>query len=233
MLHSDGTHSWFDKSFNLIIAKDGTATVHFEHAWGDGVAVLKFSNEVFKGSIQAPAITPQSQPASTDSSVAVQRGGKEFLKKQKLSPDSVPRLAFQMAFLRQYGQTVATYESYGVQARPHRDHPPASISSKRCSKAFKRPWAGVLTDTYLLCGTWQQPKGLPCLSSIRTLTHCPSPAVDIGGFAPAVPDGFGAGYAVHDNWTGCNVSSYTGHNAREFLPWSALCNSSQRHCMPM
>nr|KAF6504491.1 carnitine palmitoyltransferase 2 [Rousettus aegyptiacus] len=44
-----------------------------------------------------------------------------------------------------------------------------------------------------------------------------SPAVNIGGFAPVVPDGFGIGYAVHDNWIGCNISSYPGRNAREFL----------------
>lgn len=41
--------------------------------------------------------------------------------------------------------------------------------------------------------------------------------MNIGGFAPVVPDGFGVGYAVHDNWIGCNVSSYTSRNSREFL----------------
>ncbi|PNJ53953.1 CPT2 isoform 6 [Pongo abelii] len=44
-----------------------------------------------------------------------------------------------------------------------------------------------------------------------------SPAVNLGGFAPVVSDGFGVGYAVHDNWIGCNVSSYPGRNVREFL----------------
>uniref|UniRef100_A0A2K5E7Q6 Carnitine O-palmitoyltransferase 2, mitochondrial n=1 Tax=Aotus nancymaae TaxID=37293 RepID=A0A2K5E7Q6_AOTNA len=44
-----------------------------------------------------------------------------------------------------------------------------------------------------------------------------SPAVNLGGFAPVVSDGFGIGYAVHDNWIGCNVSSYPGRNAQEFL----------------
>uniref|UniRef100_A0A667INH9 Carnitine O-palmitoyltransferase 2, mitochondrial n=1 Tax=Lynx canadensis TaxID=61383 RepID=A0A667INH9_LYNCA len=44
-----------------------------------------------------------------------------------------------------------------------------------------------------------------------------SPAMNIGGFAPVVPDGFGIGYAVHDNWIGCSVSSYPGRNAREFV----------------
>ena len=37
---------WFDKSFQLIICNDGKAAVHFEHAWGDGVAMLRFFNEV-------------------------------------------------------------------------------------------------------------------------------------------------------------------------------------------
>ncbi|KAL4667421.1 hypothetical protein H8959_006110 [Pygathrix nigripes] len=73
MLHGDGTNRWFDKSFNLIIAKDGSAAVHFEHSWGDGVAVLRFFNEVFKDSTQIPAITPQSQPATADSTVTVQK----------------------------------------------------------------------------------------------------------------------------------------------------------------
>ncbi|KAM9108779.1 carnitine O-palmitoyltransferase 2, mitochondrial isoform 3-T3 [Megaptera novaeangliae] len=314
MLHGDGTNRWFDKSFNLIIAKDGTAAVHFEHAWGDGVAVLRFFNEVFKDSTQAPAVTPRSQPANTDSSVAVQklnfklndalktgisaakekfdatmktltidyiqfqRGGKEFLKKQKLSPDSVAQLGFQMAFLQQYGQTVATYESCSTAAFKHgrtETIRPASIFTKRCSEAFVREpskhSAGELQQMMAKCSTyhnqltkeaamgetgfgehalrpccpqhWGQgfdrhlfalrylgaAKGidLPELyldPAYRQINHnilststLSSPAVNIGGFAPVVPDGFGIAYAVHDNWIGCNVSAYQGRNAHEFL----------------
>ncbi|XP_039094826.1 carnitine O-palmitoyltransferase 2, mitochondrial isoform X2 [Hyaena hyaena] len=296
MLHGDGTNCWFDKSFNLIVAKDGTAAVNFEHAWGDGVAVLRFFNEVFKDSTQAHAITPQSQPARTDSSVAVQklnfklndalktgistakekfdatvktltiditrfqRGGKEFLKKQKLSPDSVVQLAFQMAFLRQYGQTVATYESCSTAAFKHgrtETIRPASIFTKRCSQAFVREpakhSAGELQQMMTECSKYHgqltkeaamgqgfdrhlfalrylaAAKGivLPELyldpaygqinHNILSTSTLSSSAVNIGGFAPVVPDGFGVGYAVHDNWIGCNVSSYPGRNAREFL----------------
>ncbi|XP_028368982.1 carnitine O-palmitoyltransferase 2, mitochondrial isoform X1 [Phyllostomus discolor] len=296
MLHGDGSNRWFDKSFNLIIAKDGTAAVHFEHAWGDGVAVLRFFNEVFKDSTQAPAITPQGQPASTDSSVAVQklqfrlndaiktgisaakekfdatmktltidfiqfhRGGKEFLKKQKLSPDSVAQLAFQMAFLRQYGKTVATYESCSTAAFKHgrtETIRPASVFTRRCSEAFVREpskhSAGELQQMMAECSKYHgqltreaamgqgfdrhlfalrylaAAKGvaLPELyldPAYRQINHnilststLTSPAVNIGGFAPVVPDGFGIGYAVHDNWIGCNVSCYPGRNAREFL----------------
>ncbi|XP_061093885.1 carnitine O-palmitoyltransferase 2, mitochondrial-like [Conger conger] len=50
--------------------------------------------------------------------------------------------------------------------------------------------------------------------STSTLT---SPAVSVGGFAPVVPDGFGVGYGVHDEWIGCNVSSYPARNVHEFL----------------
>lgn len=296
MLHGDGSNRWFDKSFNLIIAKDGTAAVHFEHAWGDGVAVLRFFNEVFKDSTQAPAITPQGQPASMDSSVAVQklqfrlndalktgiraakekfdatmktltidyiqfhRGGKEFLKKQKLSPDSVAQLAFQMAFLRQYGKTVATYESCSTAAFKHgrtETIRPASVFTRRCSEAFVREpskhSAGELQHMMAECSKYHgqltreaamgqgfdrhlfalrylaAAKGvaLPELyldPAYRQINHnilststLTSPAVNIGGFAPVVPDGFGIGYAVHDNWIGCNVSCYPGRNAREFL----------------
>lgn len=40
-------YRWFDKSFSLIISKDGLAAVNFEHSWGDGVAVLRYIKDVF------------------------------------------------------------------------------------------------------------------------------------------------------------------------------------------
>ncbi|XP_063154039.1 carnitine O-palmitoyltransferase 2, mitochondrial [Candoia aspera] len=177
MLHGDGINRWYDKSFNLILAKDGSAAIHFEHSWGDGVAVLRFQNEVFKDSTEFPAITPQSQPTACDSVRAVEklnfklndalkegitkakqkfdatvktltletfrfkRGGKEFIKTQKLSPDAVVQLVFQMAFLRQYDQTVATYESCSTAAFKHgrtETIRPASVYTKVCSEALAR-----------------------------------------------------------------------------------------------
>ncbi|KAL0268846.1 UNVERIFIED_CONTAM: hypothetical protein PYX00_010655 [Menopon gallinae] len=47
-LHGHGFNRWFDKSFSLLISKDGTAAVNFEHSWGDGVAVLRFFQDVYK-----------------------------------------------------------------------------------------------------------------------------------------------------------------------------------------
>lgn len=54
----DGTNRWFDKSISLMIAGDGTAAVHFEHSWGDGVAVLRFFNEIFADSTEKPCLHP-------------------------------------------------------------------------------------------------------------------------------------------------------------------------------
>ena len=53
--------------------------------------------------------------------------------------------------------------------------------------------------------------------NILSTSTLSSPAVNIGCFAPVVPDGFGIAYAVQDNWIGCNVSTYQSRNTREFL----------------
>ncbi|KAG9460880.1 hypothetical protein GDO78_018963, partial [Eleutherodactylus coqui] len=73
MLHGSGMNRWFDKSFSIIMTADGTAAINFEHSWGDGVAVLRFQNEVFKDSTERPSVLPQSAPAAVDSSTAVQK----------------------------------------------------------------------------------------------------------------------------------------------------------------
>lgn len=175
MLHGDGCNRWYDKSFSIILAKDGQAAINFEHSWGDGVAVLRLQNELFKDTTETPQISPGTQPAAIDSSSAVRRlefklnpeleqgirktkenfqaavskltidamefkrGGKELLKKKKLSPDAIAQLAFQMGFLRQYGQTVATYESCSTAAFKHgrtETIRPASIHTQCCAQAF-------------------------------------------------------------------------------------------------
>lgn len=37
-----------------------------EHAWGDGVAVLRYVNDIFKDSIEKPFIRPNFEPSSID-----------------------------------------------------------------------------------------------------------------------------------------------------------------------
>ena len=55
------THRWFDKSFNLIVTKNGLSAINFEHAWGDGIAVLRFFNELFKYTTTHPLSTMEGQ----------------------------------------------------------------------------------------------------------------------------------------------------------------------------
>ncbi|XP_072181875.1 carnitine O-palmitoyltransferase 2, mitochondrial-like [Diadema setosum] len=73
MLYGDGAYRWFDKSFQVIVCKNGLMSVNFEHAWGDGVAVLRFFNETFKDTREKPAVSPSAQPASIDASQNVKR----------------------------------------------------------------------------------------------------------------------------------------------------------------
>ncbi|KAM4022060.1 carnitine O-palmitoyltransferase 2, mitochondrial [Anomaloglossus baeobatrachus] len=296
MLHGSGMNRWFDKSFSVIMTEDGTAAINFEHSWGDGVAVLRFQNEVFKDSTERPSVSPQSVPAAVDSSKAVQkltfnlddslkaavsdakkkfdalvgsltieamefkRGGKEFLKTQKLSPDAVSQLSFQMGFFRQYGQTTATYESCSTAAFKHgrtETIRPATIYTKKASEAFvKSPskyspaelkemlhscskYHGQLTKEaamgqgfdrhlfalrYLAAGQgmnvpdlFQDPAYARINHNVLSTSTLTSPAVQFGGFAPVVPDGFGVGYGVHDDWIGCNVSAYRTRDVKQFL----------------
>ncbi|XP_053549425.1 carnitine O-palmitoyltransferase 2, mitochondrial [Bombina bombina] len=296
MLHGSSLNRWYDKSFSIIMTEDGTAAINFEHSWGDGVAVLRFQNEVFKDSTQRPAVSPQSLPATVDSSRAVQklqfhlddplkvainnakekfeatansltiatmefkRGGKEFLKAQKLSPDAISQLSFQMAFLKQYGKTTATYESCSTAAFKHgrtETIRPASIYTKKCCEAFVQQrsahsagelrkimeecskYHGQLTkeaamgqgfDRHLfalrylaaskglqLPEIYQDPAYTQINHNVLSTSTLTSPAVQLGGFAPVVADGFGVGYGVHDDWIGCNVSAYPSRDVRQFV----------------
>ncbi|CAH0714517.1 unnamed protein product, partial [Brenthis ino] len=62
-LHSDGLNRWFDKSCSLIVTKDGTSGVNFEHSWGDGVAVLRFFQDIYQETTTKPFIHPDSKPS--------------------------------------------------------------------------------------------------------------------------------------------------------------------------
>lgn len=72
-LHSDGVNRWFDKSVSLIVSKDGKAAVNFEHSWGDGVAVLRFFQDIYKDSTNSPWVHPEPVKASFEPEKHVQR----------------------------------------------------------------------------------------------------------------------------------------------------------------
>jgi carnitine O-palmitoyltransferase 2 len=45
----------------LAFTKSGEAAINFEHSWGDGVAVLRFFNEIFADTTNRPYITPKTE----------------------------------------------------------------------------------------------------------------------------------------------------------------------------
>ncbi len=56
MLHGACRNRWFDKCLNIVVAENGRAGVSWEHAWGDGVAVLNFFNAVHEAMEGAPEL---------------------------------------------------------------------------------------------------------------------------------------------------------------------------------
>ena len=116
---------WFDKSIQLIVTQGGHAAINFEHAWGDGVAVLRFLEELYNdrkhqfssGSPTLENVTrlelnpsPQITEAVADAKNKIEKRckslsfsileyhkyGKNFIKSRKLSPDSLMQLAIQV-----------------------------------------------------------------------------------------------------------------------------------------
>lgn len=142
---------WFDKSFSLIVTKDGHSSINFEHSWGDGVAILRFFNETYYDSTKGPQILePLAKQGAFDisvrkldfdldsrlkESIATSRKkhfentgnlelgamhydklNRDYFKKNKLSPDAMSQLGFQLAFRKVYGTTPVTYESCSTAA---------------------------------------------------------------------------------------------------------------------
>lgn len=83
LLHGDKNtiiNRWFDKSVSLIVCKDGTAGINFEHSWGDGVAVLRYFNEIYNETIDRPICHPVDvrDVPSEDVSEAIFKIGKDY-----------------------------------------------------------------------------------------------------------------------------------------------------------
>lgn len=196
-LFGNGTNRWFDKSFSLIVSKDGTAGINFEHSWGDGVAVLRYFQEIYKETTKAPFVDPNLQPKDANRSeevvrliefnlddrirdgiVAAQNHhnsvmdaldmnfmkyegiNKNVCKKQRISPDSVMQLGFQLAFYKQHGKFVATYESCSTAAFRHgrtETMRPCTTATKEFCEAIERkqnkPSNGELRTMMDTCST--------------------------------------------------------------------------------
>ncbi|KAH8235171.1 hypothetical protein KR032_009629 [Drosophila birchii] len=68
LLAGKAQNRWFDKSISLLVSADGTTAINFEHSWGDGVAVLRYFNELYKDTLQQPFVSTETvhTPAEGD-----------------------------------------------------------------------------------------------------------------------------------------------------------------------
>jgi carnitine O-palmitoyltransferase 2 len=61
LLFEECKNRWYDKSLSVIVDKSGTAGINFEHSWGDGVAVLRYFNEIYKDISNNPFVHPSTK----------------------------------------------------------------------------------------------------------------------------------------------------------------------------
>lgn len=74
LLYGNITNRWFDKSLSVIVTSDGTAGINFEHSWGDGVAVLRYFNEIYKETTTKPFVHPGDKvPSDITESASINR----------------------------------------------------------------------------------------------------------------------------------------------------------------
>ncbi|ETL50117.1 hypothetical protein L916_00604 [Phytophthora nicotianae] len=146
-LMGDGTNHWFDKSFQLIIAANGTASVNFEHAWGDGVAVLRYLNELYGDSVKYPVLKASSQAKPKELTWDINGETKQLLNEAKktydkwtstllvacaetpvtravgkqydIGTDGLMQMTIQLAHFKLHQKFVATYESASTAAFKH------------------------------------------------------------------------------------------------------------------
>jgi carnitine O-palmitoyltransferase 2 len=57
---------WWDKSFSVTVTKDGTLGIGFEHSWGDGVAILRYTVDTFNDTISRSAKNISLNEAATE-----------------------------------------------------------------------------------------------------------------------------------------------------------------------
>ncbi|XP_057297159.1 carnitine O-palmitoyltransferase 2, mitochondrial-like isoform X1 [Hydractinia symbiolongicarpus] len=290
-LYGDGSSRWFDKSFHMAISKNAKMAINFEHAWGDGVAVVRFLNETVQAS-SSDTYTPnenadalltvqkldfdldnkmktaieksqeefnQRVKTLTINAIRMEEYGKNYLKTKKLSPDAVMQLAFQIAYYRQHGKHAATYESCSTAAFKHgrtETLRPCTVATVACAEAFEPNHSASVEEMQALLSNTSKMHGqltkeaamgqgfdrhlfaLKYLAeksgkeveffadeAYKNINHIIiststvfSPHIQMGGFAPVVPNGLGVGYMVHDEWLGCNTSTYTDSpNGSEFV----------------
>uniref|UniRef100_A0A3B3YY70 Choline O-acetyltransferase n=1 Tax=Poecilia mexicana TaxID=48701 RepID=A0A3B3YY70_9TELE len=133
----NGANRWYDKSMQFVVGTDGVCGVVCEHSPFEGIVMVQCSEFLMKRMTVQPSSTRALPPprrllwkcnshvqalleASGDrlqrlvnnldmDVFTFETYGKEFIKKQKMSPDAFIQISLQLAFYK--GRLVSTYES--------------------------------------------------------------------------------------------------------------------------
>ncbi|ORC87882.1 carnitine O-palmitoyltransferase II [Trypanosoma theileri] len=117
------TNRWWDKSLSVIITKDGSLGVNFEHSWGDGVAVLRYTQDVFNHSIMRSSKGMKRDAVSTE----VVRQIKWYLtpeveqeasKAKARITSEIRRMDFYTCILSEIGKDSVLFKERGIKTDP-------------------------------------------------------------------------------------------------------------------
>uniref|UniRef100_A0A8C1Y9U7 Choline O-acetyltransferase n=1 Tax=Cyprinus carpio TaxID=7962 RepID=A0A8C1Y9U7_CYPCA len=139
MLHGggmdkNGGNRWYDKPMQFVIGADGCCGVVCEHSPFEGIVLVQCSEYLLRyipsklvraasmSELPAPRrlrwkCSPDIQALVKNLDMNVNKFtgyGKEFIKKQKMSPDAYIQVALQFTFYRCHGRLVPTYESASI-----------------------------------------------------------------------------------------------------------------------
>ncbi|KAJ7402571.1 Choline O-acetyltransferase [Pitangus sulphuratus] len=100
--HKNGANRWYDKPMQFVVGRDGVCGTVCEHSPFDGIVMVQCTEYLLKHMIVE----------NLDFiAYKFEHYGKEFIKKQKVSPDAYIQVALQLAFYRCHRRLVPTYES--------------------------------------------------------------------------------------------------------------------------
>uniref|UniRef100_A0AAQ5Z3G0 Choline O-acetyltransferase n=1 Tax=Amphiprion ocellaris TaxID=80972 RepID=A0AAQ5Z3G0_AMPOC len=118
MLHGggrekNGANRWYDKSLQFVVGMDGTCGVVCEHSAFEGIVLVQLKETVSSLGKNIFSVFSFRLVNNLDMDVfKFKVYGKEFIKKQKMSPDAFIQVALQLAFYNR--RLVPTYESASI-----------------------------------------------------------------------------------------------------------------------
>ncbi|VDN04258.1 unnamed protein product [Thelazia callipaeda] len=132
MLHGFGSkgmglNRWYDITVQIVVSSNGTNGLCIEHSVAEGIVIINMAEYALQfvkrnsglklSDDTVHDITPMQLHLANDLNLQVlifNGFGKEFIKSCNISPDGFVQLTMQLAYYRQYGHLVSTYESASI-----------------------------------------------------------------------------------------------------------------------